>query len=256
MNLTYKPMKKYSLLLFDLDDTLLENSTWFDDGLAQTLAEHPLTKGMDEQQFLKKIKQPPRFLIDKLVSGELTTSEFKRERWKSALDSFDVKAKIEEIDQLESLFLNASMNFITVDEYVLNLMNELTKHYEVGIVTNGLYDPQQKIINMGLGDVFGQDKIIHAEPLGIRKPDSRIYTIALEAFNKKPEETIFIGDSWTHDVVGPMEAGMEAIWVNFRGEEKPTDHTPYAMVTSIMEIRDILVSSSLSSSKGEEESYE
>ncbi|WP_034756851.1 hypothetical protein [Rossellomorea vietnamensis] len=83
-------MEKYSLLLFDLDDTLLENSSWFDDGLVQTLAEHPLTKGMDEQQFLKKIKQPPRFLIDKLVSGELTTFEFKRERWKSALDSFEV----------------------------------------------------------------------------------------------------------------------------------------------------------------------
>ncbi|MGG3915813.1 HAD family hydrolase [Rossellomorea vietnamensis] len=249
-------MKKYSLLLFDLDDTLLENSSWFDDGLVQALAEHPLTKGMDEQQFLKKIKQPPRFLIDKLVSGELTTFEFKRERWKSALDSFDVKAEIEEIDQLESLFINRSMNFIAVDEYVLNLMNELTKHYEVGIVTNGLYDPQQKIINMGLGDIFSQDKIFHAEPLGFRKPDFRIYTTALEAFNRKPEETIFIGDSWTHDVVGPMEAGMEAIWVNFRREEKLTYHTPYAIVSSIVEIRDILVSSSLSSSKGEEESYE
>ena len=237
-------MKKYSLLLFDLDDTLLENSSWFDDGLVQSLVEHPLTKGMDEQQFLKKIKQPPGFLIDKLVSGELTTFEFKRERWKSALDSFDVKAKIEEIDQLESLFLNASMNFITVDESVLNLMNELNKHFEVGIVTNGLYDPQQKILNMGLGDIFSQDKIFHAEPLGFRKPDSRIFTTALEAFNKKPEETIFIGDSWTHDVVGPMEAGMEAIWVNFRGEEKPTHHTPHAIVSSIMEIRDILVSGS------------
>lgn len=234
-------MKKYSLLLFDLDDTLLENTSWFDDGLVQTLAEHPKTKGMDEQQFLKKIKQPPRSLIDKLVSGELTTFEFKRERWKSALDSFEVKVDIEEIDQLESLFLNASMNCITADEPVLNLMNELKKNYEVGIVTNGLYDPQQKVINMGLGDIFTQNKIIHAEPLGIRKPDSRIYTIALEAFNKKPEETIFIGDSWTHDVVGPMEAGMEAIWVNFREEEKPTDHTPYAIVSSIREIRDILL---------------
>ncbi|WP_231479971.1 HAD family hydrolase [Rossellomorea vietnamensis] len=83
-----------------------------------------------------------------------------------------------------------------------------------------------------------------------------MYTTALQAFNKKPEETIFIGDSWKHDVVGPMEAGMEAIWVNFRREEKPTDYTPYAIVSSIMEIRDILVSSSLSSSKGEEESDE
>jgi 5'-nucleotidase len=234
-------MKKYSLLLFDLDDTLLENSSWFDDGLVQSLTEHPLTKGMDEQQFLKKIKQPPKSLIDKLVSGEINTFEFKRERWKSAFDYFDVKVNIETIEQLEALFTNTSMKFITVNEYVLNLMNELNKHYEIGLVTNGLYDPQQKIVNMGLGDIFSHDKIFHAEQLGFRKPDSRIYTIALEAFNKKPEETIFIGDSWTHDVIGPIEAGMEAIWVNFRGIEKPTHHTPYAIVSSIGEIRDILL---------------
>ncbi|MGM0843156.1 MAG: HAD family hydrolase [Bacillota bacterium] len=237
-------MKKYSLLLFDLDDTLLENSSWFDDGLVQSLKEHPLTKGMDEQQFLRKIKQPPKSLIDKLICGEINTFEFKRERWKSAFDYFDVKVNMEAIEQLESLFTNTSMKFITVNEYVLTLMNELNKHYEVGIVTNGLYDPQQKIVNMGLGDIFSHNKIFHAEQLGIRKPDSRIYTIALEAFNKKPEETIFIGDSWTHDVLGPMEAGMDAIWVNFRGGEKPTDHIPYSIVSSIREIKDILLSSS------------
>ena len=237
-------MKKYSLLLFDLDDTLLENSSWFDDGLVQSLTEHPLTKGVDEKQFLKKIKQPPKSLIDKLVSGEINTFEFKRERWKNAFDYFDVKVNIEAIEQLEAHFTNTSMKFITVNEYVLNLMNELNKHYEVGIVTNGLYDPQQKIVNMGLGHIFSHNKIFHAEQIGIRKPDSRIYTIALEAFNKKPEETIFIGDSWTHDVIGPLEAGMVAIWVNFRGIEKPTNHTPYAIVSSIGEIRDILLGSS------------
>ncbi|MFI8685736.1 HAD family hydrolase [Rossellomorea sp. NPDC077527] len=234
-------MNIYSLLLFDLDDTLLENSSWFDDGLVHSLKEHPVTRGMDGQLFLKKIKQPPKSLIAKLISGEINTYEFKIERWKSAFDYFDVKVNNEAIEQLESLFHNISMKFITINENVLNLMNELTKHYEVGIVTNGLYDPHQKVINMGLGDIFSQDKIFHAEPLGFRKPDSRIYHIALEAFNKKPEETLFIGDSWTHDVIGPMEVGMDAIWVNFRGIEKPTEHTLFAMVSSIGEIRDVLL---------------
>ncbi|BCB05123.1 HAD family hydrolase [Bacillus sp. KH172YL63] len=234
-------MNKYRLLLFDLDDTLLENSSWFDDGVIQALAEHPDTKGMDGEQFLKKIKQPPRFLIDKLVHGEISTYEFKIERWKEAFDSFGVKMNNEAIEQFESLFHITSMTFIKMNEHVLNLMDELTKRYEVAIVTNGLYDPRQKVINMGLGEIFIQDKIFHSEPLGMRKPDSRIYRIALEAFNKEPEETIFIGDSWTHDVIGPMDAGMDAIWVNFRGIEKPTDHTPLAIVSSIGEIRDVLL---------------
>ncbi|QTC44086.1 HAD hydrolase-like protein [Bacillus sp. V3] len=33
----------------------------------------------------------------------------------------------------------------------------------------------------------------------------RIYSKALDHFNKNPRETLFIGDSWAHDVVAPME---------------------------------------------------
>lgn len=234
-------MNKYSLLLFDLDDTLLEDSSWFDHGLVQSLKDHPLTMELDEQLFLKKIKNPPKALINKMVSGEISPSEFKRARWKSTLDCFNLKAYIEVTDQLENLFIKKSMEFISVDESVLNLVNDLSKHYEVGIVTNGVYDPRHKIVNMGLGHIFSHNKIFHAEQLGFRKPDARIYHAAIESFNKKPEETIFIGDSWTHDVIGPIEAGMEAIWVNFRDLEQPTAHIPYAIVSSVREIRDILL---------------
>jgi 5'-nucleotidase len=93
------------------------------------------------------------------------------------------------------------MDFITVDRSVLSLVNDLSKCYELGIVTNGLYDPQQKLINMGLGELLNSDKVFHAEQLGYRKPDQRIYSKALDYFNKKPSETLFIGDSWVQDVV-------------------------------------------------------
>jgi 5'-nucleotidase len=63
-------MKKISLLLFDLDDTLLDNSSWFDHGLIHCLAKHPLTNKLDATTFLEILKRPPRYLIDKWISGE------------------------------------------------------------------------------------------------------------------------------------------------------------------------------------------
>ncbi|QTC41531.1 HAD family hydrolase [Bacillus sp. V3] len=235
-------MKKISLLLFDLDDILLDNSSWFDDGLTQCLAKHPLTKNVDAVSFLEIVKKPPRYLIDKMISGEYDTVEFKRARWKYALEQFNLTAEIEIVDQLDTLFYKTSMDCITVNESVSSLLNDLSKEYELGVVTNGLYDPQQKLNNMGLGELLTSDKVFHAEQLGYRKPDPRIYSKALDYFDKKPSETLFIGDSWTHDVVAPMENGMEAIWVNPGNVLPPTSHMPYAIVSEITGIRDILLS--------------
>lgn len=89
---------------------------------------------------------------------------------------------------------------------------------------------------MGLSEVFSDDSIFHAEQFGYRKPDSEIYSVTLEYFGKKPNETLFIGDSWTHDVVGPMEVGMEAIWVNSKGASPTTKHIPIAVVSDVTEI--------------------
>ncbi len=237
-----KEMGKFNLLLFDLDDTLLKNSSWFLDGLTRCLAVHPLTNKLNAAKFLDILKQPPRYLIEKLISGEYSASEFKRARWEFALRKFDLLIEIERLDELDNLFYKTSMKCITVNEQIKSLVKDLGEHFELGIVTNGLYNPQQKLINMGLGEIFSKEKVFHAEQLGYRKPDPRIYYKALDHFDKKTSETLFIGDSWTHDVIAPLEIGMEAIWVNLNNVLPPTLHKPFAVVSEISEIREVLLS--------------
>ena len=128
-------------------------------------------------------------MIENLISGEYSPLEFKRARWNYTLEQFNLTIDIEALDQLDTLFYKTSIDFITVKESITNLVDDLNKHYELGIVTNGLYDPNQKLFNMGLGELFSNDKVFHAEKLGYRKPDPRIYYKALDYFNKKPSET-------------------------------------------------------------------
>ncbi|WP_090997105.1 HAD family hydrolase [Bacillus sp. 491mf] len=233
-------MNKYSLLLFDLDDTLLD-STWFNVGLIKTLEMHPITKNLDVSVFLEKKLQIPKSLLERFKNRELTPVEFRRARWKHAFAHFYVLPDVEVIDEIDALFLKTSMSCIGINNSITSLLNELKTHYNLGIVSNGLYDPRLKIFQMGLSEVFSNDTIFHAEQLGYRKPDSEIYLMALERFGKKPGETLFIGDSWTHDVVGPIEAGMDAIWVNAKNLSKTTAHIPIAIVSDVTEIRDILL---------------
>lgn len=234
-------MSKYSLLLFDLDDTLLTNSTWFSAGLIQTLGMHSDTKNLDASSFLEQVMHVPNSLLERFKSRELTPTEFKRARWRHAFAHFNLHPDLETIDQFDTLFFQTSMVNIEINTPVTSLLNELKRYYDVGIVTNGLYDSRIKIRQMGLCDVFSEDTIFHAEHLGYRKPDPEIYLTALQHFGKEPKETLFIGDSWIHDVVGPMEIGMKAIWVNGKGVAPSTKHTPVAVVSEVTEIRNILL---------------
>jgi len=124
---------------------------------------------------------------------------------------------------------------------VISLFTELRKRYKLGIVSNGIYDPKLKIKQMGLSNVFNDDTIFQSEQYGVRKPDSKIYSIALDHFEKEASETIFIGDSWIHDVVAPMEMGMGAIWVNAKKLAPNSTPIPIAVVTEIKEIQKLLL---------------
>ncbi|REE88930.1 putative hydrolase of the HAD superfamily [Paenibacillus taihuensis] len=234
-------MKKYSLLLFDLDDTLLDNASWFNIGLARTLEIHPATSTVDPLIFLEQVLQPPKSILESFIRREMSPDAFKKARWKNALSHSDIAFDEALIEEIDALFIETSMKYISTNESITSLLIDLLKNYNVAIVTNGLYDPRVKIQQMGLTEIFCNETIFHAERLGFRKPDPQLYEIALNHFGKAPTETLFIGDSWTHDVVGPMNAGMDAIWVNPKGKPQPTDHTPIAIVSDVTEIRRILL---------------
>jgi HAD superfamily hydrolase (TIGR01549 family) len=234
-------MKKHSLLLFDLDNTLL-GSSWFNEGLVKTIKIHPKTKDLDGEIFIEKMLNVSQELLEKFKKREITSQEFRRERWNQSIAYFNVLTDVELLDDLDKLFIKTSMESVTANKKIIDLLVELKSFYQLGIVTNGLYDARVKIKQMQLTHVFPDETIFDADQIGFRKPDPEIYLIAMKYFGKKPQETLFIGDSWFHDVVGPMKVGMDAIWVNEKGIfNKTTTHNPIAIVSDVLEIKQILL---------------
>jgi putative hydrolase of the HAD superfamily len=228
------------LLLFDLDDTLL-NSDWFQKGVLQTIGEHPFTTNLDASIFLERKLDVPKDLIDRLKKREFTPMDFRRARWLHAFAHFDLTPNDELIDEIDTLFVKTGLSTIEHDPLLIKLLLDLRSHYELAIVTNALYDPRQKVVQMGLSAVFPDETIFHGEELRLRKPDRKLYHAPLKYFDRTPEETLFIGDSWIHDVAGPINCGMDAIWINVHGVDQPSGHSPFAVVSDVMGIRDVLL---------------
>jgi len=68
--------------------------------------------------------------------------------------------------------------------------------------------------------------------VGLRKPDKRIFELALNKLNVKPEETLFIGDDIVKDIGGCQNAKIKGIWFNPYKLKNETDIKPFAEVNS------------------------
>ena len=93
--------------------------------------------------------------------------------------------------------------------------------------------------SLGLLDTLGLSeqlrvKGISAE-LGFLKPDPG----AFEAMQKKlglfPGELAMVGDSWSDDAEGALNAGWTALWVNRKGKPRPS-HAPDAELVELADL--------------------
>jgi putative hydrolase of the HAD superfamily len=71
-------------------------------------------------------------------------------------------------------------------------------------------------------------RVFSSSQLGLRKPDPRIFQECLRTLKADPSETIYVGNSFLHDVVGAKGAGLRSIWVNDdpAGLEEPRTQRP------------------------------
>jgi putative hydrolase of the HAD superfamily len=83
---------------------------------------------------------------------------------------------------------------------------------KLGIITNGGSAMQRsKLVALGIGHLL--DAVVVSEEVGLRKPDPRIFKLALEQLECEPNRAWFVGDHPEHDIRGAAAAGLTTFWV-------------------------------------------
>jgi len=102
------------------------------------------------------------------------------------------------------------------------LLERLGKRYRVGLVSNFDSGPTAaRVLQMhGVDHAFASVTI--SDGFGRRKPHPAIFLHAVEELGATPDHTLFIGDSFTDDVVGAKAAGLAVAWINADAEMAPT----------------------------------
>jgi putative hydrolase of the HAD superfamily len=108
-----------------------------------------------------------------------------------------------------NLFSKLSVPMPHAQETLLALQ---ARGIKLGLVTNGKSKVQnEKVDALGLRDFL--DLILVSEDVGIKKPDPRIFEIALEHLQLETSQVWMVGDHPVNDVLGARGAGLTGVWL-------------------------------------------
>jgi len=92
-----------------------------------------------------------------------------------------------------------------------SLLAALSRRYRLGIVSNFYGNLAAVCDECGMRGFFSV--IIDSAQVGCRKPDPRIFHMAVAALGVRPADAVFVGDSLSRDMAGARAVGMPHVWL-------------------------------------------
>jgi FMN phosphatase YigB (HAD superfamily) len=142
------------------------------------------------------------------------------------------------------------VNISGLSRYCYNLVKEkiavtrdilelLVKNFNLGVISN--YYGNVEVILKELEILKYFSTVLDSTVIGIRKPDKRIFSLALDRLNSLPEETMVVGDSYKNDIAPAKELGCTTVWLDVKNWSTPEDVSGAdIIIKSIKELPDIL----------------
>lgn len=87
----------------------------------------------------------------------------------------------------------------------------LHKRYKIGIIANQVPGSRDRLEKLGL--LKHIDMVVASAEEGAAKPDPRIFQIAIDRANCKPEEAVMVGDRIDNDILPANKLGMMTVWI-------------------------------------------
>ena len=131
-------------------------------------------------------------------------------RLKDAFNAVGKRIDDDLIDQLSEDYISHLSHFNYVFDGTVEILDYLKVKYQLHIITNGFEEVQErKMQSSRIRHYF--KTVTNSEMAGVKKPNPKIFNLALHQANAQPHESIMIGDSLEADIQGALSVGMEAI---------------------------------------------
>ncbi|MEN3001583.1 MAG: HAD family hydrolase [Armatimonadota bacterium] len=138
-------------------------------------------------------------------------------------------------EQLSARYLELRESQLQLFEDTLPVLQALRQHHTLFLITNGPAREQRRELHLlGLEPYF--ELVAIEGELGVGKPDPAIFLHVQEQLHLAPEQILFVGNSWEHDVKGALQVGWRAAWLNREGAPTPEPEASVPMLRSLTEL--------------------
>jgi len=110
------------------------------------------------------------------------------------------------VDRITTRFLEDATETLRQN---MSLLSALSRSYRLGIVSNFYGNLATVCEECGIHEFFSV--LIDSAQVGCRKPDPRIFQMAVNALGVTPADAVFVGDSLARDMAGARAVGMPHI---------------------------------------------
>ncbi len=221
-------------VFFDLDHTLWD----FDRNSELTFQKiFELNQvGVETKKFID-IYSPINLQYWKLYRDEkISKKDLRYKRLKDAFDGLDHSIEDEIIDKLSIDYIENLTTFNHLLEGTIEILEYLSKDYELHIITNGFEEAQlRKMTNSQITSYF--KTITNSEMAGVKKPNPKIFEFALEKSAADRKQSVMVGDNFEADIEGALNVGIDAIFFNYHLDAPKKD---IKTIHSLKEIKQYL----------------
>lgn len=165
----------------------------------------------------KKVDIETQYLVDK---GFLVTEEVTR------------RAYAEHV-AVRSYFM-VKQNIARVGDMLASLRDR----YQFVLVSNFYGNIATVIKDFGIDKYFSD--VVDSAVVGIRKPDSGIYALALERNGLHADDVIIVGDSLKNDIKPAEEIGVRSVWLSPSETSNEDKKHAFAIISDILELPSLL----------------
>jgi putative hydrolase of the HAD superfamily len=214
---------KYKHIFFDLDHTIWDFDKNAEEALHELYGIYKLKElGLHSPDlFIETYTRNNHQLWAEYHVGKITKNELREARFKKTFLDLGLRPDIIPVgfeDDYVKLCPTKTNLFPDAHETLQYLRTKYTLH----LISNGFSESQEiKISRTNIGGYF--QHVIISEVVGVNKPDKAIFEHALNLAGTTKNESLMIGDSLEADVRGALDFGMDAIYFNPAGLDKPDD---------------------------------
>jgi len=199
----------YKFIYFDLDDTLLDHKSAEVAALKDVYRYFPFFESTTHGRLSDVYHDVNRQQWSLYSKGKVSREQLQENRFRQTLEQLDLDGSRH--NEVGRYYMQCYRDHWQWIDGARQAYRHVLNNYPVGILTNGFAETQQlKFEQFDLHK--SAEHTVVSEEVGVLKPDPKVFEHATQLAGVNREEILYVGDSFSSDVMGGSRYGWNIAW--------------------------------------------